>query len=176
MPRDLVVVGREAERVQVGAEGAHRILDLVLDEVGRVARDRELLRQVLGEREELALHLERLLPAVRDAREAQDLVRVAATSGASAKLRRNSSSAPEASFMRVSRTTARRRRSSTRSRELGARARDARVDLEQAGPVARALGEPLDAGQELAARRIGGQRLAQRREGAAPDRPASPRR
>src|SRR5258708_35360948 len=33
-----------------------------------------IFRQVLGEREELALHLEGLLPAVRDARKPQDLL------------------------------------------------------------------------------------------------------
>ena len=49
---------------------------------------------------------------------------------------------------------------------LGARARHARVDVEQAGPVLGALGQPLEVGQQLAARRVGVQRVAQDREGA----------
>ena len=115
MADDLLVVGRQAERVQVGAEGAHEVLDLVLDQVGGVARDRQLLGQLLGQREQLALDLDRLLPAARHAREAQDLVLRRVVAGSSAKLRRISSSAADGSPMRFSRTSARSRRSSTRS-------------------------------------------------------------
>ena len=62
---DLVVVGGQPERVQVGAERAHQILDLVLDQVGRVARDLQLLGQRLRQREQVALARGSPLPSAR---------------------------------------------------------------------------------------------------------------
>ena len=66
---DLRVIGSEPERVQVGAERAHQVLHLGLDQRGGLARDRDLARQVLGQREQLCLHLERVLPAAGHARQ-----------------------------------------------------------------------------------------------------------
>ena len=43
---------------------------------------------------------------------------------------------------------------------LGARPRDARVDVQQAAPVLGLLRQPFQVGQQLAPGRIGGQRLA----------------
>ena len=71
---DLVVLGRQPERVQVGAERAHQILHLVLDQVGGVAGDRQLLGQRLRQREQLPLDADRLLPASGDAGQPQDLL------------------------------------------------------------------------------------------------------
>ena len=71
---DLFLFGRQPERVQVRAEGADQILHLVLDQMGRFARDGQLLRQGVREREQLPLHLDRLFPAAGLTRETQDLL------------------------------------------------------------------------------------------------------
>ena len=173
---DLGVVGRQPERVQVGAEGADRILDLVLDQVGRVARDRELGRVILGHREQLALDLERVLPARRDARQAQDLVLRGLVLG----LEREAAQVLVHRAGRIVHVALAHAGAQAQQldalRGLGPRAGDARVDVEQAGPVFGALGEAL---QVAAAARAPRDRRAACRAGSrtrAPDRPASPRR
>ena len=50
------------------------ILDLGFDQGGRIARDRQFPRQILGEGKQLCLHLERVLPAPRTSGQAENVV------------------------------------------------------------------------------------------------------
>ena len=151
MRDDLLVVGRQPEGVQVSAEGAHEILDLVLHQVGGVARHRQLLGQLVGQREEVTLHLDRLFPPARHPRQTEDLLLrlvIARLDGEAAE-----------------RLVERRRRIAhpllthlgPQSQKLdpllglGARPRHLGVDVEQPFPISGALRQPLQVVQELVA-------------------------
>ena len=173
---NLVVVRGQPERVQVGAEGAHQVLDLVLDQVGRVAGDLQLLGQRLRQREQVALHPDRLLPASGDAGEAQDLLLRRRVLGRKREAAQHLvERARRIRHLALAHLGAQAQQLDALAR-LGARARHARVDVQQPAPVLGLLRQPLQVGQQLAPGRIGGQRVAQHREGPRRIASASPRR